>query len=511
VGWQDFQQQIWPWMWPSLILLAWAVVTYVGLKWASNIRRFAVLGDQTHGRIVRWLSVLCVVLGLAMWIEFTPLLPHDSKATWQAIWPWLWPSFILGLLIGLSVMITRWFLTGLGAGLAQGAQQAMGKETVRKVAYALMAGALVASVLIWIWLVPAPDAVMRTMTGRVLPWLIPSLVLIAWIATGLVASRGLVSWLSERAASTKNSLDDTIIATMRRPLWLIVILTGIQLWAGLAPLPAALDRTVDVGTKAASVFLIVMFADGFVQAWLQSRAGQSKILATSGGVLRTAAKILVYVIGILMVLSSVGIDVTPLLASLGVGSLALGLALQKTLEDFLAGLFLAADQPIRVGDYVELANGEGGTVLTIGWRTTRLRSRLDSHIIVPNSQLATSTVVNRSMPRSDVSFTVTVGVDYASDLAEVTKVSLAVAQEVHEEQTVADSNYQPRVVFEQFGESSVDFQVWLRAISWEGHFKLKDAFIRKLHERFKVEGISIPFPIRTLDIPEGTRLETTKL
>jgi small-conductance mechanosensitive channel len=75
-------------------------------------------------------------------------------------------------------------------------------------------------------------------------------------------------------------------------------------------------------------------------------------------VLRTAAKVLIYLIGILMVLSTIGVDVTPLLASLGVGSLALGLALQKTLEDFLAGLFLAADQPIRVGDFVELAGGE---------------------------------------------------------------------------------------------------------------------------------------------------------
>ena len=388
MGWEDFQQQAWPWIWPSLIVVAWAVVTVIGLRWAARMRDVTKLADETHGRLLRWLATLCFVLGAAMWVEFTPLLPHDSKATWQAIWPWLWPSFILGLLIGLSVMVTRWFLTGLGEGLVQGAQEAMGRETVRKVAYALMTGALIASVLIWIWLIPAPDEVTDTMTGRVLPWLMPTLVLIAWIATGLVVSRALVAWLAEKAANASNALDDVIVSTTRRPLWLIVIPTGIQLWAALAPLPAAIESYVDTGTKAASVFLVVMFADAFVQAWLQSRANQSKILATSGGVLRTAAKIIIYLVGILMVLSTVGINVTPLLASLGVGSLALGLALQKTLEDFLAGLFLAADQPIRVGDYVELASGDGGIVLNIGWRTTRLRSRQDSHIIVPNSQLA---------------------------------------------------------------------------------------------------------------------------
>ena len=502
----DFQQQLWPWIWPSLVVMAWFIATLLGLRWSSRLPSVSKMKDQTHRRLLRWLAVLSFVLGAAMWVEFTPLLPSDSKATWQAIWPWLWPSFILGLLIGISVLVTRWFLTGLGSGLAHGAQVAMGRETVRKVAYALMVGAFVASVLIWIWLIPAPDEVTDTMTGRVLPWLMPGLVLIAWIATGLVVSRAFVAWLAEKAAATSTALDDVVVATVRRPLWLIVILTGIQLWAALSPIPAAIEAYVDTGTKAASVFLIVMFADAFAQAWLQNRASQSKILATSGGVLRTSAKIIIYLVGILMVLSTLGINVTPLLASLGVGSLALGLALQKTLEDFLAGLFLAADQPIRVGDFVELSNGEGGVVLNIGWRTTRLRSRQDSHIIVPNSQLATSTVVNRSMPRSDVSFTVTVGVGYESDLTHVSKVALEVAQAVHEEQTVADSSYQPRLVFEEFGESSIDFKIWLRAMSWEGHYKLKDAFIRKLHERFKEEGINIPFPIRTLDIPPDTKL-----
>jgi hypothetical protein len=150
----------------------------------------------------------------------------------------------------------------------------MGQKTVRRVAYALMLGALIASFLIWIWLVPTPEEVTDLMTGRILPWLMPTLVLIGWIASGLVLSRGLVSWLSERASRTKNQLDDAIIAAIRRPLWLIVILTGIHLWAGLAPLPGALDDVIDVMTKAASVFLIVMFTDAFVQSWLHTRSAQ---------------------------------------------------------------------------------------------------------------------------------------------------------------------------------------------------------------------------------------------
>lgn len=466
----------------------------------------AKLEDEILRRVFRWLAALVIVLGAAMWVELSPLLPNGSNTTWQAIWPWIWPSFILGVMVGLSVMTTRWFVAGLGKGLAKGVQEVMGKETIRKVAYALMVGALLGSVLIWIWLVPTSIEVTQTMSGRVLPWLMPTFVLIGWIASGLVLSRALVAWLAERASRTRNELDDAIISAIRRPLWLIVIVSGIHLWGGLAPLPETLETYVGLFTKAASVFLIVMFTDAFVQGWLHNRAAHSKILATSGGVLRTAAKVLVYLIGILMVLATVGIDVTPLLASLGVGSLALGLALQKTLEDFLAGLFLAADQPVRVGDYVELLNGQSGTILNIGWRTTRLRTRHDNHVIVPNSQMASSTLVNRSMPRSEVLFEVPVGVDYGSDLAHVTRVTLDVAQHVQKEETVADSGYQPRVVFERFGDSSVDFTVWMRAISWEGHFKLQDAFIRSLHTRYAEENITIPFPIRSLDMRSGPDL-----
>jgi len=235
------------------------------------------------------------------------------------------------------------------------------------------------------------------------------------------------------------------------------------------------------------------------------------MFATSGQVLGTASRLIIYTLALLMLISSVGVNVTPLLASLGVGSLALGLALQKSLEDFLAGLLIAADQPIRVGDFIEVGGSEGGTVVSIGWRTTRIRTRSDVVVIVPNSKLSTSTVINRSMPQKEVSFQVVVGVAYGSDLPRVSTVTHAVAQSVQIEDVGAVTSFEPRVLFERFNDSSVDLTVWLRARSWEEHFSVRDGFVQRLHARYGAEGIEIPFPIRTLNVPREIPVATVDL
>jgi hypothetical protein len=150
--------------------------------------------------------------------------------------------------------------------------------------------------------------------------------------------------------------------------------------------------------------LVILFTDGLAQGWMIARTEHSKVLKTSGGVLRTSARVLIYIIGGLMALSSIGFDVTPVLATLGIGSAAAGFALKGTLEDFLAGLLIAADQPLAVGDFIIVSDEHQGWVLAIGWRTTRILTRYDMHVIVPNSKLAQSSFINTSRPREECRF-----------------------------------------------------------------------------------------------------------
>lgn len=343
-----------------------------------------------------------------------------------------------------------------------------------------------------------------------LPWIWPSASLIVWLIIGLVGGGQLVHLFTKRAAKTENLYDDMLAPRLRRPLQIGVIVIGLYLWAQFAPVPEDASEVVGILSKTGLIIIIVMAVDAVIQTWMQVRAQSSRVLATSGGVLRTAARMVIFIIGSLMVLTAVGIDVTPLVASLGVGSLAVGLALQKTLEDFVAGLLLAADQPVRVGDFVEV-EGLAGTVLQIGWRSSRLETRDRSHVIVPNSVLAQSKLVNRSRPEEQVEFIIEVGVHYDSDLEQVIKVCVEVATEIHERDPRAFPGYIPRANMVGFGDSSLDFVVWCSARRFLDHFGLKDVVMRALRARFAAEGINIPYPIRTLDVPPDSPLSRPRI
>ncbi|PIE19246.1 MAG: hypothetical protein CSA66_02645 [Proteobacteria bacterium] len=344
-----------------------------------------------------------------------------------------------------------------------------------------------------------------TFWGDAWPWAWPSLVAITWLVLSSLASRRMLTMLAKRAETTDNPYDDELVPALKRPLMLVVVIVTVMLWAEFTPLPDSLAHILGVVTQSLLTLTIVMVVDAVLQTWLVVKARSSRVLATSGGVLRVFARVVVYIIGGLMVLASMGIDITPLIASLGVGSLAIGLALQKTLEDFISGLLLAADQPVRVGDYVDV-DSLSGTVLRIGWRSARIETRDKMHVIVPNSVLAQSKVVNRSRPTERVEFTVGVGVGYESDLKHVADVLAELADRVHRDSPDAAEGFSPIVLVERFGASSIDFVVWCSAVRWLQRPALMNAMIHAIHARFREEGINIPFPIRTLDLPPSSPL-----
>jgi len=500
----DALRDIWPWAWPTVLLLALALGVAVGTRRYLGAGEHA-LTDPSWRRYGRWLAAVVLAGGVALWLTVTPVLPASVQALWDAVWPWAWPTLLAAAMFATARAISPWFERGLASRLAASAPDEVARVTVHRVALAILLGGSVGTLYLWASWVPMPAAVSDFLDRRVAGWVGASIALIAWVALGLFGTRHLVAFLGRRAARTTTELDDALVAALRRPLWFAVLVAGLAIFAGIAPLPPGLVRTVNLAISGAAVFLVVMFLASFVSDWMRRRSRTSTVLRTSGSVLRAAAKAGIYFIGILTVLSTVGIDVTPLLTSLGIGSLAIGLALQKTLEDFLAGLFLAADQPIRVGDYIRLGDDEEGEVLTIGWRTTRIRTRSDIQVIMPNSKLASSTIINRSRPTSEMSFTIPIGVDYDTDLDQAADIAIEVARDLQNHHPNGVPGFDPVVVFEAFGESSIDLRVWLRARDWERYFRLRDAFIRAVTLRYREAGINIPFPIRTLDLRPGVR------
>ena len=429
-----------------------------------------------------------------------------DDALLQTVWSWTWPSLsLVAWTVIISLGLRRFFPVFARLTAAEGQ---VDEALIARLQSMAWFGLLFTGVYVWFYLAPMPEQVIQFMNQRVQPWFWYTVGLVGWIIGGVYITRRVVAFLAERATRTHAALDDALAEAIRRPLYIMLFVVGVNLWAALVPLHEDAYTTLLLGNKGATVLVIVVFLESFVRTWILQKESESRVLATSGGVLRTTAKIVIYALGGLTVLSAIDIDITPIIASLGIGSLAIGLALQKTLEDFLAGLLIAADQPIRVGDFVQLQESVAGFVLSIGWRTVRIRTRDDQYIIVPNAQMAQATVINRSMPTSEVGFVVRMGVAFDSDLELTREVILGVASRLQKEHPDAVSDFDARTVYTGFGSSDVQMNVWMRANSWRAHYRLQDAFVRAILPAFREADITIPFPVRTLEFaPMPLRIE----
>ena len=213
--------------------------------------------------------------------------------------------------------------------------------------------------------------------------------------------------------------------------------------------------------------------------------------------IRRFALVMVYGIGALIVLDTLGVTISPLLGALGITGLALALAIQPTLGNFFAGTYVLSDGALNVGDYIELAGGPSGYVVDVGWRSTKIRTVYNNMVIIPNSVLSDTIVTNYQSPSNAVSVLVHCGVSYESDLQQVHDLALEASRKaIAESPEGVDSD--PVVNFRSFGDSNIDFYVFAQANDRIASFKLTSNIIREIHARFTEAGIEINYPVRKL-------------
>lgn len=251
--------------------------------------------------------------------------------------------------------------------------------------------------------------------------------------------------------------------------------------------------------RTAILVLIIILITGFIakisSIVLKLAISKNSALITSTSIFTNVAKISIYVVGILVALQSAGINITALVATLGVGGIAIALALQDTLSNLFAGIYLIAARKIRPGDYIELDSGDKGYVEDISWRNTQIRELGDDDmIIVPNADLASTRVKNYYLPERELSVLIDCGVSYDSDLEKVEKVVIEVATEIQKNTEGAVKEFSPFIRYNEFANSSINFTVILRGNQFVDQFLVKHEFIKILHKRFKEENIEIPFP-----------------
>jgi small-conductance mechanosensitive channel len=235
-------------------------------------------------------------------------------------------------------------------------------------------------------------------------------------------------------------------------------------------------------------------AGAAVHAGATSHAGTSG----SASIFVSITRVVVWTIGGLVLLNSLGVAITPLLTALGVGGLAVALALQDTLSNLFAGVHILASRKVQPGDFIQLDNGMQGYVEDTNWRNTIIRQLPNNILVVPNATVASSIVTNYHLPEHEISVTVPCGVSYQSDLEHVERVTIEVGQEVMQEVEGAVPEHGPTVRYNAFGGSGISFNVGLRAADISAQGLIIHEFIKRLHSRYQKEGIDNSSPTEAI-------------
>ncbi|CAL9354267.1 hypothetical protein SUDANB6_00529 [Streptomyces sp. enrichment culture] len=320
---------------------------------------------------------------------------------------------------------------------------------------------------------------------------------------GALLLRMVLRWLGKHAGRTRWSGDDVIVDALRSVLPWTAVVGGAAGSAAALPLTRTVQHHVYQALTVLLIFVATLSAArvvaGLVRTVTQSRSG----VAASATIFVNITRVVVLAIGFLIVLQTLGISVAPLLTALGVGGLAVALALQDTLANLFAGVHILASKTVQPGDYIRLSSGEEGYVEDINWRQTTVRDLSNNLVVIPNGQLAKTNMTNFMRPEQQLTITVQVGVAYDSDLEQVERVTAEVVSEVMTEITGAVPEHEPAVRFHTFGDSRIGFTVILGVGEFSDQYRIKHEFIKRLHRRYRVEGIRIPAPARTVALQQG--------
>lgn len=322
-----------------------------------------------------------------------------------------------------------------------------------------------------------------------------------WVTILLYLKRYCFRSLKNFTEKTKTMIDDILINSLDFPLTLIIFTSGGAIIESLIPSPEEIELTnyFLIGFKATTILAIILFADKFLDSIIKNYSSKVDILRATGGIARGFIRVIVLGLGLLILLDSFGVSITPLLASLGVGSLAVALALQPTLENFFSGVQIMVDKPFAMGHFIKLETGEEGYIHRIGWRSTWIRLLPNNVIVIPNKLLVNSRVLNYYYPEQEMAVLVQVGVHYDSDLEKVEKVTIEVAKETLKTVPGGIAEFEPFIRYHTFDAYSINFSVILRAKEFVDNYLVKHEFIKNLHKRYAKEGIIIPYPIRAIN------------
>lgn len=321
-----------------------------------------------------------------------------------------------------------------------------------------------------------------------------------WCASRLVR-RLLTVWASRFTSLTSTDLDDRIVRRIAPPLELLVLLAGVYYAIRSLPLVEKVEVVASGAVFVVSVVMLTFIAYRMADeclAWYASRVEERNEVFNRQLIPLVEKLVSIFLIGtaLIITLKHFNYDVLSLVTALGIGSLAIGMAAKDTLANMISGFTLMLDRPFRIGDRIQLTSGLWGDVVDIGLRSTKIRTPDHTYLIIPNSDLCNSTVVNLAFPDNRGKGKVIIGVGYGSDVEKVKRLLVETALEIPD----VLREPAPEAFFTAFGDHALTMALFFWVEDYSQAFAVTDKVNSRLIVRLQENGIVIPYPIRTVHL-----------
>jgi len=350
--------------------------------------------------------------------------------------------------------------------------------------------------------------------------IVPACILLFAFFVGIALNRFLQKKLAGRVKASESEIMEIFFRAMKGvPIYLCMVI-GLYWSVTTSNMPAGLEKIFSYILFAMIVFSITRVCERTLSGFIRLKFSGSSDM-TQSTLLDTIFRVAIYASGALVILDYFNISIAPIMAAMGVGGMAVAFGVRETLENIFSGLQLIVSKQLRVNDYIKLSTGDEGRVTDINWRYITVMPPSESNVVViPNKVIANAVTANYSQPRDDIVLVIPIGVSYDSDLELVERVTIEVARELQikidgyepkfDSEGVDINKLAPVVRYQCFNESSIDFNAVLHVQTFTNQYLLKHEFIKAITKRYREEGINIPFPIRTLDLPDDKKIELRK-
>ncbi len=323
---------------------------------------------------------------------------------------------------------------------------------------------------------------------------VPSIIAASIVAALFIVRGIIMHFLKKWNTGSGPAIRGEVLQSLRTPsvFWCIAI--GLYIAIELSELPRKYVVVVDQAIYILTIFSVTVAIANLVVRAFENYARRSDINVPATGIILGVFKATIIIAGVLVILNYLGISIAPLLTALGVGGLAVALALKDTLSNLFAGLHIIASRQMRPGDYVKLNSGEEGVVTDITWRSTAITSTANNIIIIPNAHVASAIITNYELPDRQMSLSVQITAPHSVNLDMIEAITCDAARAVVRDTSGAVSDVEPSVRFHTFGETGIGFSVNVTIRDSASLYTVRHNLIKALHKRYAKEGISMALP-----------------